>query len=132
VVSNTGEVFRNERVLAFKDIGPIPPGHLQIIPTAHIECFENKPEDISCEIMLQGQKLAVAQKKVFGVERVALQCSDGDAAHAHAHLILLVEKDDVTSRHYIEQEAIAFNPIPNPGNYEPRTNAGRIADALIR
>lgn len=128
----THEVFRNDRILAFMDTGPIRPGHLQIIPTAHIEYFENIPEDIACEIMLLGQKLAVAQKKVFGVERVAFQYSGGDVAHAHAHLIPLVEKHDVTSRRYIEQEGITFKPMPNPGSNELRTVARQIADALDR
>lgn len=126
------EVFRNDRILAFMDTGPIRPGHLQIIPTAHIEFFENIPEDIACEIMLLGQKLAVALKRVFGVERVAFQYSGGDVAHAHAHLIPLVEKHDVTSRRYIEQEGITFKPMPNPGNNELRTVAKQIADALDR
>ncbi len=124
------EVFRNARIMAFLDTGPIRPGHLQIIPTVHIEYFENLPEDIACEIMLLGQKLAAAQKKVFGVERVAFQYSGGDLAHAHAHLIPLVEKHDVTSLRYIQQREITFNPMPNPGNRELRTIAGRIADAL--
>ena len=126
------EVFRNDRILAFMDTGPIRPGHLQIIPTAHIEYFENIPEDIACEIMLLGQKLAIAQKKVFGVERVAFQYSGGDVAHAHAHLIPLVEKHDVTSRRYIEQEVINFKPMPNPGNIKLQTIARQIADALDR
>ncbi len=128
----TNEVFRNDRILAFMDTGPIRPGHLQIIPTAHIEYFENIPKDIACEIMLLGQELAVTQKKVLGVERVAFQYSGGDVAHAHAHLIPLVEKYDVTSRRYIEQEVITFRPMPNPGNTELRTFAKLIADALDR
>ena len=128
----THEVFRNDRILAFMDTGPIRPGHLQIIPTAHIEYFENIPGNIACEIMLLGQKLAVAQKRVFDVERVAFQYSGGDVAHAHAHLIPLVAKHDVTSRRYIEQEAITFKPMPNPGNNELRTFARQIAEALSR
>ncbi len=65
-------------------------------------------------------------------KRVAFQFSGGDVAHAHAHLIPLLEKYDVTSRSYIEQEVITFKPIPNPGNNELRTFAKLIADALDR
>lgn len=124
------EVFRNDRIVAFLDNRPIRPGHIQIIPTAHIEYFENLPEDIACDIMILGQKLALAQKKVFGVERVAFQYSGGDIAHAHAHLIPLVEKDDVTSRRYISEDKVTYRPMPNSGRGELQAIAGRIIDAL--
>lgn len=110
------EVFRNARLVAFMDIGPIRAGHLQIMPKDHYETFDDLPADISAEIMHLAQRLAKIQKELFQVERVAFLFTGGDIAHAHAHLVPLVEKEDITSRQYIEETELTFRSLPNPGD----------------
>lgn len=110
------EVFRNEQIVAFMDNGPIRPGHVQIIPTVHFEYFEDIPVEISTEIMQLGQRLARKQKAVLGVERVAFLYTGGDIPHAHAHLVPIVQKDDITSKRYIQEVDLTFQSLPDPGN----------------
>ena len=97
------EVFRNDRVVAFLDNAPIRTGHVQIIPTAHYEYFDMLPWDLASEIIGLGQRFAAIQKRLFEVHRVAFLFTGGDVPHAHAHLVPMVDKHDITSCAYIQE-----------------------------
>ena len=73
---------------------------MQIIPRAHFETFEVIPEEIAFRIMKLGQRIATVQKRLFKVERVGFVYSGHDVAHAHAHLIPLHDRTDLTSLRY--------------------------------
>jgi len=47
------------------------------------------------------QDLAKRLKASYSVERVALLCTGGDVPHAHAHVVPVYEKTDITSARYI-------------------------------
>lgn len=122
--------FENERLLAFLDIGPIRRGHVQIIPRQHFACFDELPGDLASAIVTLGQKIARAQKRLYGVERAAFLFTGGDVRHAHAHVVPMVEKTDITSRRYIKEESLTFASIPNPGAEELEIVAAELKDAL--
>jgi histidine triad (HIT) family protein len=105
-------VLDSDRLIAFLDICPIRPGHVQIIPREHFTCFEDLPSDLAGEIMAMGQKIARAQKRLYNVERVAFLFTGGDIAHVHAHVVPMVEKTDITSRRYIKEETLTFASTP--------------------
>lgn len=124
------EIFRNDRLVAFLDIGPIRPGHIQIIPIDHFEYFENLPAELAKDIMLLGQSIAKCQKSIFGVERVAFLFTGGDIAHAHAHLVPMVENTDITSARYIEEKKLTYKSIPYPGEISLRKVASQLSTEL--
>jgi histidine triad (HIT) family protein len=94
-------LHEDEELMAFLDIGPIRPGHTQIIPKSHVATFELLPGSLAARMVHLGQQLARRMKEVFGVERVAFLFTGGDVPHAHAHVVPLHEKTDVTSGRYI-------------------------------
>jgi len=102
------KIYEGERICAFLDIQPIRPGHALVVPREHYDYFEQMPADLAAEIMTLGQKIARAQKQLFGVERVGFLFSGGDVPHAHAHLVPMHEKTDVTSLRYFNVD----NPQP--------------------
>lgn len=124
------EVFRNERLVAFLDIGPIRDGHVQIVPREHYETFDELPLELCSEIMALGQRLAKAQKQIYGVQRVAFMFTGGDIAHAHAHIIPLVEKTDITSRRYIVEPELTFRALPRASDEALRETAAALASHL--
>lgn len=124
------EVYRNQRIVAFMDIGPIRPGHVVIIPVDHHDYFESLPEPVAHEIMSLGQRIGRVLKVRQGVERVGFMYSGGDIAHAHAHVVPMVEKTDLTSRRYIQEDDLTFAPLPNPGNEALAAMAGMIREDL--
>lgn len=87
--------------MAFFDNAPIRRGHVQIIPKKHFETFELLPPTLAAEIFTLAQNIAKRMKEVYSVERVAFLYSGGDVSHAHAHVVPMHEKTDITSFRYI-------------------------------
>lgn len=86
------KVFENERILAFKDINPVAPVHLLIIPKKEIPDLQSvAPEDLP----LVAEMVAVAQQlaKEFNVEKgYRLITNNGSPSgqqvfHLHFHLV---------------------------------------------
>ena len=105
-------VFEDDEIVAFLDTMPIRRGHVQIIPRAHYPYFEDLPPDLSARMLALGQRLARAMKLAYRVERVGFAFTGGDIAHAHAHVVPLHEKDDLTSRRYIAEDTVTFTDLP--------------------
>lgn len=124
------EIYRNDRIVAFLDIEPIRPGHVQIIPINHYEYFENLPAELAKDIMSLGQSIARCQKTIFGVERVAFLYTGGDIRHAHAHLVPMVENTDITSARYIEEKTLTYKSLPHPGENSLRNMASQMSAEL--
>jgi histidine triad (HIT) family protein len=124
------QIHSDETLVAFLDTGPIRPGHVQIVPRRHFEVFDDLPSDIANAIVALAQKIAKAQKAVFEVKRVGFLFTGGDIPHAHAHLVPMVENTDLTSRHYIQEQALTFRPLPHPGNDELHSVATALIAAL--
>ena len=93
-------IYEDAAVIGLMDICSIRPGHARIIPREHFDYFDDLPDVIACRIIHLGQRLARALKTLYGVPRVAFLFSGGDHAHAHAHVIPMHEKTDITSRRY--------------------------------
>lgn len=124
------EVWRDGRVMAFLDIAPIREGHVQIIPLAHHDSFDVLPVGIAQAILRLGQKVARAQKRLLGVPRVGFMFTGGDVAHAHAHLVPMWEKTDITSPAYIADSGLTFRPAPQKPAEELTSMAERLSSAL--
>ena len=125
-------VHQDEDLMAFLDIGPIRPGHVEIIPRAHYPYFDDLPEPLAAKIMALGQKIARVQKQIYGVSRVALMFTGGDVAHAHAHLVPMVSSDDVTSRRYIVEETVTYRAIPMPPPEDLAATAADLRAGLMQ
>lgn len=97
-------------VIAFLDIAPMRPGHTVIVPRSHVETYELLPAVLASRILGLGQQLARRMKALYKVERVAFFFTGTDVAHAHAHVVPIHEKMDVTSARYlVSQEKISWS-----------------------
>ncbi len=88
-------------VVAFLDIAPMRPGHTVIVPRSHVETFEQLAAAQANRILAVGQQLARRMKELYKVERVAFFFTGTDIAHAHAHVVPMHEKMDITSQRYL-------------------------------
>ncbi|MBD3844847.1 HIT family protein [Bosea sp. SSUT16] len=125
-------VAESENLVAFLDIAPVRPGHVQIVPRAHHAYFDDLPPELAAEIIQLGQRMAKALKAIYGVGRVAFMFTGNDFAHAHAHLIPMVRSDDVTSRRYIAEEVVTYRNPPRPPVTEQEETAARIRQELAK
>jgi histidine triad (HIT) family protein len=119
-------VYEDEHVVAFLDIGPIRPGHVQIIPRDHYPTFDDLTAELASRIIILGQRLARILKATHQVSRAAFVFTGNDVAHAHAHVLPLHAATDITSRRYIAEDNITFRPIARPSEEE----LGRVAFSL--
>lgn len=108
------KVYEDTELVAFLDRAPIRAGHVQIVPRLHVETFDELPAALAARVVETGQHLARAQKRCYGVERVAFLFTGGDIPHAHAHLVPMHEKTDITSRRYIAEAEVTFRAMPTP------------------
>jgi histidine triad (HIT) family protein len=77
------------------------PGHTVIVPRSHVETFEQLAAPLANRILAVGRQLAQRMKELYKVERVAFFFTGTDIAHAHAHVVPMHEKMDITSQRYI-------------------------------
>ena len=123
-------VYESADVVAFLDINPIRPGHIQIVPRDHFAYYDEIPAAISGEIMLLGQRLAPILRRSFRSQRVAFLYTGGDIAHAHAHVVPMQESTDITSRQYIVEQKITFRETPRASEEELNRSAILIVSGL--
>ena len=123
-------VHEDDEIVAFLDIRPIREGHLLVMPKRHFEYFDDLPEALAARMLTLAQKLARAMKKIYGVARVGFLFTGTDVAHAHAHVVPMVEATDLTSRRYIAEEKLTFRPTEMVSPDELKQVAGKLQAAL--
>ena len=123
-------VYESEQVMAFLDINPIRLGHIQVIPLKHFNYFDDLPPAVAAEILDVGQRLARALKIACKVPRVAFLFTGGDIPHAHAHVVPMVEFDDITSWRYIVEETVTYSDAPRAAEGDLTSCAAQIRGAL--
>jgi histidine triad (HIT) family protein len=123
-------IHEDELVVAFPDIRPLRPGHVQIIPRQHAPYFEDMPEAVAARVLHVGQKLARAMKRIYGAPRVGFVFSGGDIAHAHAHVFPVLDKYDITSRRFFPGQELTFVEMPLIDAGARAATAARLKAAL--
>lgn len=84
----SNKVYEDDNFLAFLDINPLGPGHVQVIPKKHcryvwdVPSEENVPGNIRDYFSLV-QKIAKAQKKAFNADIIRSQIYGEEVEHAH-------------------------------------------------
>jgi len=123
-------VYESKDVVAFLDIRPIRGGHVLVVPRGHFSYYDDLPPEVASEVMRVAQRLAPVLRTSFKVERVGLFFTGVDIAHAHAHVVPMVEPTDITSRQYIAEPTLTFRPAPLAPAAELDASAELIKRAL--
>ena len=124
-------VAEDDRAMAFLDISPIRPGHVQIIPRQHYPAFEDLPPDVAAHIVQLAQRIAPVMKQMFGVQKVGFMFTGGTtAAHDHAHVVPMHAATDLTSRLYIAERTVTFRNMPRARDDELVKVAVKMRQAL--
>jgi histidine triad (HIT) family protein len=86
-------VYADERAVAFMDIQPVTPGHLLVVPRAHVAYLAELDPETGGHLFQVGMELAAAVRRShIRSEGVNLFLADGEAAgqevfHVHLHVI---------------------------------------------
>lgn len=86
-------VYRDEQVVAFRDIHPLAPSHILIVPKAHISSLNDVGEreaGLMGQVMLIARQLAQTEKTAQRGYRVVVNNGpDGGQVVPHLHFHLL-------------------------------------------
>jgi len=86
-------VHRDERLVAFRDIGPQAPVHILIIPTEHVASLDdarNEHRDLLGDMLVAARDLARTEGIAEGGYRTVLNVgADGGQSVHHIHLHLM-------------------------------------------
>jgi histidine triad (HIT) family protein len=124
-------VHADARIVAFLDIRPIRPGHLQIVPRDHYPHFNALPPFLANELLNLGERLAEAQRLAFKVQRVGFLFPADGVSHAQVQAVPLLSAGDVTARRHAAGHRGAFQ-VPQPPAAELAATAGRLRESLLR
>lgn len=84
-------VHSTERVVAFRDLNPVAPVHVLVIPRAHYRNVTNLvgDPDVTAELMAVAAQVAAAEGLDQGFRLVFNTGADGgqEVDHVHAHVI---------------------------------------------
>ncbi|MHB8651614.1 MAG: HIT family protein [Minisyncoccota bacterium] len=106
-------VYEDEHSLAFLDIHPINPGHILLVPKAHLENLSAMPDELLARMAPVIKKLALAAKSAVGADGINIGMNNDSAAgqvifHAHIHIIPRFTNDGLIhwhgARDYAEDE----------------------------
>ncbi|MES2213968.1 MAG: HIT domain-containing protein [Patescibacteria group bacterium] len=102
-------VYEDTDFLAFLDIHPESPGHVQVIPKAHVRWVWDVPN--VGEYFDVVKKIAVAQRKAFNTEWVLSKIVGDEVKHAHIWVYpdwnVTGDKEDLKGNAEKIREAIA-------------------------
>lgn len=89
------KVYEDDKILAFKDINPVAPVHIIVVPKAHIESANDINADNSAFVSAIFEKIPeIAKSQGIDSYRIINNCGD-DAGqtvkHLHFHIVGGVE-----------------------------------------
>lgn len=88
----SSRVYESETVLAFNDINPQAPVHIQIIPKTHIATVNDIPtgSSIASELFAAAQHISKEQAIDTSGYRLIMNCNENggqEIFHIHLHLV---------------------------------------------
>ena len=77
------KVYEDDNFLAFLDIHPQAPGHVQVIPKQHYRWVWDVPQDLIGDYFKVAQKIAKAQMRAFDTDFILSKVVGDEVPHAH-------------------------------------------------
>jgi histidine triad (HIT) family protein len=116
--SEASVLYEDDRIIAFMNLRPINPGEFMVIPKTHIDHFYDLPDELSCHILIQAQRLSRNVRDRLKPQRVGLVVHGFGVAHAHLVVVPQHGPDDITSAKlaYIKDGRVEFDVgrLPQP------------------
>lgn len=89
-------VHRDDRCAVFMSINPMAPGHALVVPVEEVDHWIDGDPDLIAHLFTVSHRVAVAQEKAFGCERVGMIIAGYEVPHAHIHLVPTNEMSELS------------------------------------
>ncbi len=103
-------VYEDDIALAFMDIHPFRPGHVLIIPRAHVPDFYALDDATYTAVMLTAKRVAAAVAATTQPIKVGLAIAGFDVPHTHVHVIPMHDYHDLTSKRLLDGQVTQAAP----------------------
>jgi histidine triad (HIT) family protein len=80
-------VWRDDRCVAFMSINPLAQGHVLVVPVEEVDHWVDADADLVAHLFEVTRVIGVAQRDVFGCERVGVIVAGYEVPHTHIHVI---------------------------------------------
>jgi len=91
------ELYGDDEVLSFLDVGPVSRGHALVIPRGHWQTIDQVPDEVAAACMRVVPRLSRAIMRATGATAWNILQNNGQAAHQavdHVHLHIIAKSDD--------------------------------------
>jgi histidine triad (HIT) family protein len=89
-------VHRDEHCVVFMSINPMTPGHALVVPIEEIDHWVDASPELSAHLFEVSHRIAKAQERAFGCEKVGLIIAGYEVPHAHIHLVPTNEMSELS------------------------------------
>ena len=89
------KVAEDEKFYAFLDINPLSKGHTLVVPKTEVDYIFDLEDELLSELHLFAKKVAKAIENTIDCKRIGVVVYGLDVAHAHIHLIPLIEGNEI-------------------------------------
>lgn len=89
------KVAEDSQFYAFLDINPLSKGHALVVPKMEVDYIYDLEDDLLKDLHLFAKKVAKAIEKVINCKRIGVVVYGLDVAHAHIHLIPLIDGGEI-------------------------------------
>ena len=100
----TASVYEDESTLAFLDHAPLLPGHVLVVPKAHIETFDDLPADAVGPYFQVVQRLSRAVQRAFKAQGSFVAANiriSQSVPHLHVHVVPRNKGDGLFGRNFM-------------------------------
>ena len=80
-------VYRDDLCVAFMSINPITAGHTLVVPIEEVDHWVDISPELSAHLFGVSHRIAKAQERAYGCERVGMIIAGYDVPHMHIHLL---------------------------------------------
>jgi histidine triad (HIT) family protein len=77
-------------------INPMTPGHTLVVPIEEIDHWVDASPELSAHLFEVSHRIAKAQERAFGCEKVGLIVAGYEVPHAHIHLVPTNEMSELS------------------------------------
>jgi histidine triad (HIT) family protein len=89
-------VHRDDHCVAFMSINPMTPGHTLLVPIEEIDHWIDASPELAAHLFEVSHRIAKAQERAFGCEKVGLIIAGYEVPHAHIHLVPTNEMSELS------------------------------------
>jgi histidine triad (HIT) family protein len=80
-------VYRDDQCVAFMSINPMTAGHALVVPIEEIDHWIDASPELSAHLFEVSHRIAKAQERAFGCDKVGMIIAGYEVPHAHIHLV---------------------------------------------